>query len=327
MRPSRNNEPAQPGEFMALPRHKAPTYAHDHVPLREHDDRARRDERSVMPDVPHIGLFQALGRHWFVALLPVLAFVALGATYAITRSPVYTASTTLSVVQFDLNSPGALAGFPAASQSLASAYSRAVDSEALTAPVAKRLGRSVASVAAETSATPVPQSPVVKVRATGDSARRAVVLANTMSRQLVAYVARLGKSNAKGRKLLEQYREAERDYQVALAAQGRAQRAYDEEQSARNQAPLISAKSAARTARLKSDSVRTRYEQSQQALTAGTVLQLLSPSRTAESDRRSKFELAVLLGLAAGLIVGAALASWRFDRVARRTALALRERR
>jgi xanthine/uracil permease len=57
------------------------------------------------------------------------------------------------------------------------------------------------------------------------------------------------------------------------------------------------------------------------------VLQLLSPSHTAQSDRRSKFELAVLIGLAAGLIVGAALASWRFHRVARRTALALRERR
>lgn len=312
---------------MALPRHEAPTQAHDHTTLRERDDRLRRDERNVMPDVPHVGLFQALGRHWFVALLPVLAFVALGTAYAISRTPVYTASTTLSVVQFDLTSPGALAGFPAASQALASAYSRAVDSEALTAPVARKLGRNVASVAAETSATPVPQSPVVNVFATGDSAQRAIGLANTMSNQLVAYVARLGNSNARGRQLLREYREATRSHQVALAAQGRAQRAYDEAQNTRNQAALIAAKSEASTARLRSDSLRTRYEQSQQALNTGTALQLLSPSRSAESDRRSKLELAVLIGLAAGLIVGAALASWRFQRVARRTAVALRERR
>jgi hypothetical protein len=310
----------------ALSHHEAPTQAHDHEPLRERGDRLRRDERDVVPDVPHDGLFLALRRHWFLALLPVLAFVALGATYAITRPPVYTASTTLSVFQLDLSSPGALAGFPAASQSLASAYSRAVDSEALTAPVAKRLGRSVASVAAETSATPVPQSPVIKVFATGDSPGRAIPLANTMSAELVSYVARLRDSSARGRRLLHRYRQAARNYQVALAAQGRAQRAYDQVQNGRNQAALIAARSDASTARLRSDAVRTRYEQSQ-ALTTGTVLQLLSPSRNAKSDRRSKIELAVLIGLAAGLIVGAALASWRFQRVARRTALTLRERR
>ena len=312
---------------MAQPRHEAPLRAHDQVPLRERGDSVHWDEPDVVPDVPHIGLFQALGRHWFVALLPVLAFVALGATYAITRPPVYTASSKLSVVQLDLSSPSALAAFPAASQSLASAYSRAVDSEVLTAPVAKRLGRSVASVAAETSATPVPQSPIVNVFATGDSPGRAIDLANAMSRQLVAYVAGLGNSDARGSNLLRQYREAAHDYEVALAAQGRAQRAYDQAQTERNQAALIAAKSDASTARVRSDAVRTRYEQRQQALTTGTVLQLLSPSHTAQSDRRSKFELAVLIGLAAGLIVGAALASWRFQRVARRTALALRERR
>jgi Chain length determinant protein len=310
---------------MAQPRHEAPLRAQDHVPLRERGESVHWDEPDVVPDVPHIGLFQALGRHWFVALLPVLAFVALGATYAVTRQPVYTASSKLSVVQLDLSTPSALAAFPAASQSLASAYSRAVDSEALTAPVAERLGRTVASVAADTSATPVPQSPIVNVFATGDSPGRAIDLANAMSRQLVAYVVGLGNSDARGSNLLRQYRQAAHDYEIALAAQGRAQRAYDQARTERNQAALIAAKSDASTARVRSDAVRTRYEQ--QALTTGTVLQLLSPSRTAESDRRSKFELAVLIGLAAGLIVGAALASWRFQRVARRTALALRERR
>jgi hypothetical protein len=310
---------------MAQPRHEAPLRAQDHVPLRERGESVHWDEPDVVPDVPHIGLFQALGRHWFVALLPVLAFVALGATYAVTRQPVYTASSKLSVVQLDLSTPSALAAFPAASQSLASAYSRAVDSEALTAPVAERLGRTVASVAADTSATPVPQSPIVNVFATGDSPGRAIDLANAMSRQLVAYVVGLGNSDARGSNLLRQYRQAAHDYEIALAAQGRAQRAYDQARTERNQAALIAAKSDASTARVRSDAVRTRYEQ--QALTTGTVLQLLSPSRTAESDRRSKFELAVLIALAAGLIVGAALASWRFQRVARRTALALRERR
>jgi capsular polysaccharide biosynthesis protein len=309
-----------------MARHDAPLRPHEHAYSRERGDRLRRDDGEIVPDVPRVGLFQALARHWFVALLPVLAFVALGAAYAVTRSPVYTARSTLNVVQLDLSSPGALVGFPAASQSLASAYSRAVSSEALTAPVAKRLRLSDADVAARTSATPVPQSPIINLFATGDSPAQAIDLANAMSRQLVTYVTSLGTSNARGRSLLRHYRQAARAYQTALAAQGRAQRAYDQARSARNQARLIRSRSEASTAKLRSDTIRSRYEQSQQTLTNSTALQLLSSARSAQSDRRSKFELAVLIGLVAGLIVGAALASWRFQRVARRTALALRAR-
>lgn len=309
-----------------MARHDVPMRPHERALSRDRAERAWREDREIVPDVPKVGLFQALGRHWFIALLPVLAFVALGAAYAVTRAPVYTAQSTLNVVQLDLSSPGALAGFPAASQSLASAYSRAVSSEALTAPVARRLGLRDTDVAARTSATPVPQSPIVNVFATGDSPARAIDLANAMSRQLVTYVTSLGRSDTRGRQLLRQYRDSARRYQAALAAEGRAQRAYDQAQNARNRARLIRLRSDASTARLKSDTIRTRYEQSQQALTNSTALQVLSPSRSAQSDRRSKFELAVLIGLVAGLIVGAALASWRFQRVARRTALALRER-
>ena len=309
-----------------MARHDVTMRPPEHAMSRERGDRLWRDDREIVPDVPKVGLFQALARHWFVALLPVLAFVALGATYAVTRPPVYTAKSTLNVVQLDLSSPGALAGFPAASQSLASAYSRVVDSESLTAPVAKRLELGEAGVAARTSATPVPQSPVINVFATGDSPARAIDLANAMSRQLVAYVTTLGRSDARGKALLRQYRRAARQYQIALAAQGRAQRAYDQARTARNQARLIQRRSEASTAKLRSDTIRSRYQQSEQSLTNSTTLQVLSLSRSAQSDRRSKFELAVLVGLVAGLVVGAALASWRFQRVARRTALALRER-
>jgi uncharacterized protein involved in exopolysaccharide biosynthesis len=303
------------------------TRAHERAPVRERGERLRRDDREFLPDVPKVGLFEALGRHWFVALLPVLAFVALGAAYAVTRPPVYTARSTLSVMQLDLSSPGALAGFPAATQALASAYSRAVDSEALTAPVAKTLRQNAADVAASTSATPVPQSPVIHVLATGDLPAGAIDRANAMSRQLVTYVAALSRTDRRGKTLLRQYREAARAYQAALAAQGRAQRAYDRAQNDRNQARLIRSRADASTAELRSQTIRTRYEQSQQALSNSTALQILSPARTAQSDRRSRFELAVLIGLVAGLLVGAALASWRFQRVARRAALALRERR
>jgi capsular polysaccharide biosynthesis protein len=309
-----------------MARPDAPTRAHERPSFRDPSDRVRRDDRDIVPDVPKVGLFEALRRHWFVALLPVLAFVALGAAYALTRPPVYTARTTLSVVQLDLSSPGALAGFPAASQSLASAYSRVVDSESLARPVARQLRLTVTDVAARTSATPVPQSPVINVFATGDSPVGAIELANRMSRQLVRYVTTLGRADTRGRTLLGQYREATQTYQAALSAEGRAEAAYDREPTARNQARLIRLRAQSSTAKLRSDTIRTKYEQSQLALTNSTALRVLSSSRTAESDRRSKFELAVLIGLIAGLIVGAALASWRFQRIARRTALALRER-
>jgi capsular polysaccharide biosynthesis protein len=311
---------------MAVQRREASGWAREPTSSVERADRFRRDEGDIGPDVPHVGLFQALARHWFVALLPVLAFVALGATYAVTRPPVYTATSTLSVVQVDLSSPGALAGFPAASQALASAFSRAVDSDALTVPVAKKLNLNLGNVAGRTFATPVPQSPVIRVYATGGSPAQAVTLANTMSQELVTYASRLSTANPQGRRLLDDYRLASRGHERALAAQRRAQRAYDRNPSARNQAALIRAKSDTDTTQLKSDALRARYQQNQQALTSGSILRLLSPSRGASSDRRAKFQLAILIGLAAGLIVGAALASWRFHRVARRTALALRER-
>jgi hypothetical protein len=312
---------------MALSRHEPPTRDHDHMSPRERAEGWRAEEWDAVPDVPHVGVFQALRRHWIIALLPVLAFVALGATYGLTRSPVYTASTTLSVAQTDLNSPGALAGFAAASQALASAYSRAVDTEALTAPVARSLRLHPAAVDRQTTASPVPQSPVVNVYASAYSQEEAIALANAMSRRLVAFVDRMGKSDARGRALLSEYRRAVRAQEDALARQRRAQRAYDQAPTRQSQGSLARARAETSARQLRSESLSSRYQHSQEALAAGSVLELLSPSRQATSDRRSRFQLAVFVGLAAGLIVGAALASLRFQAVARRSALALRGRR
>ena len=82
-----------------------------------------------------------------------------------------------------------------ATQSLAAVYSRAIRSTAVQTETARRFGQDSLPASDQVTATPVPDSPLIKVSAEASSERRAVALANTASRALARYVERQGQSD------------------------------------------------------------------------------------------------------------------------------------
>ena len=102
----------------------------------------------------NVNVWQAIKRRPFLALLPVLVFVAAGIAFGVARNPEYTATNRM-YVQVPASDPAALFSLTDAASGLASAYSRAVDATGVVTAVARDLSADPAAVAGRTSATPV----------------------------------------------------------------------------------------------------------------------------------------------------------------------------
>jgi hypothetical protein len=127
--------------------------------------------------------------------------------------PTYTSDTELLV-----GSPNAtvqaVPGFAAATESLASSYSRAAQSSQVIAPVARQLGLPLGIVAARLAVTPIPDSNIITVVASGPSSAAAQTLARATASELTKYV---NQSQAQGglSTVLAAYRSAARAAIVA----------------------------------------------------------------------------------------------------------------
>jgi capsular polysaccharide biosynthesis protein len=93
-------------------------------------------------------------RHPLLVVVPVLIGLAIAGYVGLSRTPVYTGTAQMSIGRIDLGAPGALAGFSVATQNLASAYSRAIDADAVVHPVAAKLHTTDESVKRRVSASP-----------------------------------------------------------------------------------------------------------------------------------------------------------------------------
>jgi len=83
---------------------------------------------------------QAIARHPFIAILPVLLGLGVALAIGLTRPPVYTAQSRLGIVNVDVSAPGALGAFGNGAAELAQAYARTLSVPELRAAVAKRTG-------------------------------------------------------------------------------------------------------------------------------------------------------------------------------------------
>jgi Capsular polysaccharide biosynthesis protein len=95
-------------------------------------------------------------------IIPTLLLVGAAIALGTTRAPNYTAETRLTVGRLDVSSQ-AVPGVVAANQSLAATYSRLVTAEGVVDPVAVRLGLSSGSVARALRASPIPESPIIRL--------------------------------------------------------------------------------------------------------------------------------------------------------------------
>src|SRR5215203_5954979 len=134
-------------------------------------------------------------RHPLLVVVPVLIALAIAGYVGLSRTPVYTGTAQMSVGRIDLGAPGALAGFSVATQNLASAYSRAINADAVVRPVAAQVRATEESLKRRLSASPVADSPVFIVEAKASSPLLAVKIANLASTSLIDYVTELNRSN------------------------------------------------------------------------------------------------------------------------------------
>ena len=101
-----------------------------------------------------MSVWDAVRRHPFLAVLPLIALTALGILFGLSRKPVYTAETRM-YVQVPSGEPSTLFAVTDAASGLASAYSRAVEATAVGRAVDRDLRHDPTAASGSTSATPV----------------------------------------------------------------------------------------------------------------------------------------------------------------------------
>jgi capsular polysaccharide biosynthesis protein len=261
----------------------------------------------------------AVRRHWFVALLPVVLFVAAAVVLGTKREPRYTTTANLSVGHVYVTNPAGIPTILDATQSLAGVYSRAIHAGAVVSDTRARLRKQNSPpVAGSLGATPIPDSPLIKVSAVSSSPGAAIALANAGAASLADYINNQIRDNNASVPLAERYRRAALEYRKRVATRDRMARRYARDDSARNKDALDSAAAAADTALLSREAIRASYENAVQGGTSSVGVDVFSLASSASSDRSKKMQLYVFIGLLGGLAAGAALALLRAARDVRR---------
>jgi len=235
-----------------------------------------------------IGVYDAIRRYWPAVLLPVLALCGVALVLAQNRAPTYHAEARLNVGGFNITAQE-VPGFAGGAIQLATTYSRAVYSPSVLKPVAKKLHRKPERIMSEVSASPVGDSPVIRVDASSKNQAEAIAVANATAKAITSYAVTLARSNPDSSRLL-------REYAAARKKQLAAQRKHGLNST---QADL---------AGLRSRTLATLYGYSVGGQASSNVVQLLTPALTASNDRSSVREQYLAGALLGGLAIGLLLA-------------------
>lgn len=272
-----------------------------------------------------VTLASAMRRYPVVVLLPIVALVAAGIAIGQGRKPTYTASTQLQVGSFDIASQ-ATPGYVQAEVTLATAYSREVESQLVYRPAARRLRLSPQSVAARLSSSAVPSNPNFTINATGPSPRDAIRLAGAATDALHNAVNVVNQGEMASTQLLNRYRNAQREANRLAVRSATLQRAAGTTTTtataptttggatAATSTPLTTSPAIQRAqldqqvAQLQAQTLANLYTQASNTPRSGAIIQVLIPASSASSDRRSITERYGVIGALAGAIVGAMLA-------------------
>jgi uncharacterized protein involved in exopolysaccharide biosynthesis len=238
---------------------------------------------------------------------------------ALLRDPVYTAQTRLAVdARTDANAPGALGSIAVATEALAAQYSRTIAAAGVTRRVAETTGMKPGEVSAHVKATPIPESPIIKVIATAGTSYQAVRLANLSSAALIGFTNELNQSDPDTPRLLRRFRDASGDLVRARSQVTDLRRQHRNEPTESSRIRLQRAQVDLEVAQLRADTARQAYDASVRGQTPSTSIQTLTPASGASSDRSSKLQLFGFVGATAGFALGLALATLRANAQLRR---------
>jgi uncharacterized protein involved in exopolysaccharide biosynthesis len=269
--------------------------------------------------VPRVDALTAARRHWLIVVVVTVAATAVAVGAASVPTPVYTAESRLAVGRVDVSAPGAVATFAAATTALASQYSRAIDARSVTTRAARGTGLTPNQVAAHVSATPIPQSPVIRVIAVGSSTNQAVTLANKAGYGLVAYTTALNRSNPDVDRLIRQFRDASTEAVRLRTLVDRLSRKQIDNPTAENRLELNEQKVNLEVAQLRETTLRNNYTAATSSQASTQLVQMVTPAAGATSNRSSRLQFYGFIGFAAGLALGIALATLRANSVVRRS--------
>lgn len=277
------------------------------------------DSQSIFDRVmPRIGPLEAVRRHKLITVLPVIILVAGGIFYSTERKPVYEAEARQAIGRVDVSQPGALAGFQSATRALASSYSRAIVAPAVVNPVARRTGLSPDAVRSRLIATPIPESAIISLRATGPSRQEAIAVASAGANALEAYVARLNRSNPNADRLFREFRRASLRLSEREAELAEARRAAGGDPDRAAVRRLSTLRQRVADAQLTTRVAGENYTISRRSESNVSILQTISLPQSATDDRSSNFQLVMFVCVAGGVLLGIALASFVANRRVRR---------
>lgn len=251
-----------------------------------------------------------LRAHWGTVLAVVVLFVAAAAALGAKRHPEYTAQARLSVGRIFVEDPAAVPGILQANEELAANYSRVIDATPVVARTRRLAGTSAGSV----TATPLLGSTLITVSAKASTAASAVRLANAASTALADYVNAQNRVGQNAEVVFSRFRRAALAYRRLLDVQNQLADEYSVNPTDSARSALDRASAAVLAAALRRDTLSASYQSVVQAGNATPKVQPFSRALGATSDRRSRLELLVLIGLVAGLAVGSALALLRGGR-------------
>jgi hypothetical protein len=242
---------------------------------------------------------EAMRRHWWLIALLVLLGAGGGVAYGLTRDPTHTAEARVSVGRVDVATQS-VPGWATASQILADSYSRAIVADRVILAVTRRTGVSTERFLQDVSASPIPQTGVVRISADGGSRPEAMRLANASATALVLYVRNLNRANPEAARLLAQYKAATQAYGQAIAQ--RAKLRGDQTDA------IIRAEARLQQERLRLGTIEGLYRTSQVGQASPNTLQVLAYAATTTTDRNSMLQRVIFGGAVAGLLLGSLLA-------------------
>jgi capsular polysaccharide biosynthesis protein len=252
---------------------------------------------------------QAVARHPLLALLPVVLLIGAAIAVASQRKPTYNAESRVAIGSFSPSEQSAPGAAYAGTQ-FASAYARAITAEDVLRPVARQTHLTPGQVSTRLSATPVPDSPFLRIQATGPTAPAAEGLASAATGALTDYVRRSGVTSTQTSRLLSRFRAAQAKAESAATAADRAKKDVKRnpnDASARNR--LEKAQTDVETTSLKARGLRAAYLEQAQSTTSGIPVRVLNQADAAASDAGQKLRLLLTVAAAAGIALGVALAT------------------
>jgi capsular polysaccharide biosynthesis protein len=285
------------------------------------DDRVDTQEPMPHAVFERPSALHAIRRFWYLVLVCAALAAGAGAVYAFKRAPVYTASSRLAAVSVNNSNAASVAGSLQAAQGLASTFARVVQSSQVTQAVAGALNTTPAWVAQHLSGTPIPTSPIVRIDANASTPEVATKAVNVALRSLTGYAQHLLSTSSNKSSILATIqtdsialsRAQTRVSHLKVQAQHEESQASVGQTTASFPSPVLQKQIDAANAKVTEAQTRlngdqTAYSGIAAAQASGRTAITGTQATAATGDRKQVAEIAILLGLLIGALVGAAAA-------------------